>query len=121
MQPGAWRCIVHAALVGQRQGNAALGQAGRLESDELQSQVETGRGRLALLSHAQPRQLSAPLGGEVVPNARAITQTVASIGALPALLGRGEFRDGMVPSGTGPLGVYPVHRAKGIALKAGPG
>ena len=56
-----------------------------------------------------------------VPNARAITQTVASVGALPALLGHGEFRDGVVPSGTGPLGVYPVHRAKGIALKAGPG
>jgi hypothetical protein len=57
---------------------------------------------------------------QVVPNTRAITQAVASVDALPALLGRGEFRDGAVPPGAGPLGVDLVRPAKGIALKAGP-
>ena len=39
-------------------------------------------------------------------------------GALPALLGRGEFRHGLVPPGAGPLRVGPVHPPKGLALKA---
>ena len=53
-----------------------------------------------------PRYPSASLGRPGrVQRLCARLQTGASVGALPALLGRGEFRDGGVPPGAGPLGV----------------
>ena len=76
--------------------------------------------RCAAASLSHRTEPSVQLGRPGCPQRPAITQIVASVDALPALLGRGEFRDGVVPPGAGPLGVGPVHPAKGIALKADP-
>ena len=136
MRPGARRRIAHTVLLRQGQGNAALLEVrfaaaawhSGLEGRELRVRAEPEetwrccracRWHACCGGYASPRYPSASLGRPGrVQRLCALLQTGASVGTLPALLSRGEFRNGGVPPGAGPLGVGPVHPPKDLALKA---